>query len=138
MIPPVVIIQLYCFELFFEKHLCLNNRPFVFNNRQLFFILVAIATKSEIKRNSFCQVLTACKILNKSNKDFRDIALLIFSLCCRIASATSSLSENEAKNLQIGDVHLGKFLTLKWDILRTIWLIEVSEGFFFCIFALFL
>ena len=27
-----------------------------------------------------------------------------------------------------------KFLTLKWDISRTIWRIEVSDGSFFCIF----
>ena len=29
MILPAVIIRLYCFKLFFEKHLCLNNRPFI-------------------------------------------------------------------------------------------------------------
>ena len=27
-----------------------------------------------------------------------------------------------------------KFLTLKWDISRTIWRIEVGDGSFFCIF----
>ena len=48
---------------------------------------------------------------------------------------TSYLSENEAKNLQNGDVHLAQILTLKWDILRTIWRIEVRDGsFFFCFF----
>ena len=29
---------------------------------------------------------------------------------------------------------LPKFLTLKWNILRTIWRIEVSDGSLFCIF----
>ena len=47
---------------------------------------------------------------------------------------TSCLSENEAKNLQNGDAILLKFLTLKWNISRTIWRIEVGDGSFFCIF----
>ena len=46
---------------------------------------------------------------------------------------TSYLSENEAENLQNGDVHLAKFVTLKWNISRTIWRIEVGDGSFFCI-----
>ena len=29
---------------------------------------------------------------------------------------------------------LPKFLTLKWNILRTIWRVEVGDGSFFCIF----
>ena len=44
----------------------------------------------------------------------------------------SYFSENEAENLQ--NVILPKFLTLKWNILRTIWHIEVGDGSFFCIF----
>ena len=32
----------------------------------------------------------------------------IFSMSCRIASVTSYLSENEAKNLQNGDVRLAQ------------------------------
>ena len=32
----------------------------------------------------------------------------IFSMSCTIASATSYLSENEAKNLQNGDAHLAQ------------------------------
>ena len=49
-------------------------------------------------------------------------------------------SENEAENLQNGDVHkmatsiLLKLLTLEWDISRTIWHIEVSDSSFLCIF----
>ena len=34
-----------------------------------------------------------------------EILHLIFSLSCRIASVTSYLRENEAENLQNGDVH---------------------------------
>ena len=41
---------------------------------------------------------------------------------------TSCLSENEAKNLQNGDVPLTKLLALEWNISRTIWRIEVSDG----------
>ena len=34
--------------------------------------------------------------------------LSFFSMSCRIASVTSYLSENEAKNLQNGDIHLAQ------------------------------
>ena len=34
--------------------------------------------------------------------------IFILSMSCRIASVTSYLSENEAKNLQNGDVHLAQ------------------------------
>ena len=47
---------------------------------------------------------------------------------------TSYLNENEAENLQNGDVILLKFLTLKWNVSRTVRCIEVSEGSFFFIF----
>ena len=46
----------------------------------------------------------------------------------------SYLSENKAKNLQNGDVHLAKILDFKWDVSRTSWSIEVSDGSFFFIF----
>ena len=41
-------------------------------------------------------------------------------------TVTPYLSENEAENLQNGDVHLA---------LTTIWRIEIGEGSFFCIFC---
>ena len=51
---------------------------------------------------------------------------------------TSYLSENEAKIYKIEMSILLKFLTLKWDISRTIWRIEVSDGsFFFSFLTLF-
>ena len=56
----------------------------------------------------------------------------------KMASVTSYLSENEAKNLQNGEIHLLlNFLTLKWHILRTIWCIDVSNSSFFAFFTLF-
>ena len=63
-------------------------------------ILVAIATKFEIKRNSFAKFQT--------NQIKTHVILHFFSLSCSIASMTSYLSENEAKNLQNGDVHLAQ------------------------------
>ena len=52
----------------------------------------------------------------------------------------SYLSEKVAKNLQKknDDIHLAQFLTLKWDILRTSWCIEVSDSSFFAFFTVFL
>ena len=60
--------------------------------------------------------------------------IFIFSLSCSIVSATSYISENKATNLQNGDVHLFKFLTLKWNISRTILRIETGDSSLFCIF----
>ena len=53
-------------------------------------------------------MFTACKISNKSNKRLLRYCTFIFSMPCRIASVTSYLSENEAKNLQNGDIHLAQ------------------------------
>ena len=50
---------------------------------------------------------------------------------------TSSLSENEAENLQNGDVHLAQIPDFEKDISRIIWHIEVSDGSFFVFFTLF-
>ena len=47
---------------------------------------------------------------------------------------TSYLSENEVKNLKLATSILLKFVTLKWDISRTIWRSEVSDGSLFYIF----
>ena len=55
-----------------------------------------------------CQVLTACKVSNKSNRRLLRYCTFIFSLSCSIASVTSYLSENEAENLENGDVHLAQ------------------------------
>ena len=66
--------------------------------------------------------------------DLLEKCTFIFSMSCSIASVTSYLSENEAKNLQNGDVHIAQIPDLKWNILRTIWRIEVGDGLLFCIF----
>ena len=50
-----------------------------------------------------CSLLTAFKI---SNKRLLRYCSFIFSMSCRIASVASYVSENEAKNLQNGDVYL--------------------------------
>ena len=56
-----------------------------------------------------CLILTACKIPSESNKTLLRYCTLIFSMSCRIASVTSYLSKNEAKNLQNGDIYLAQF-----------------------------
>ena len=71
-------------------------------------ILVAIATKFEIKRRFLWEILTACKISDKSNKKLLRYRTCTFSLSCRIASVTSCLCENEAQSLQNGDFHLAQ------------------------------
>ena len=50
---------------------------------------------------------------------------------------TSYLCKNEAETYKIVKSILLKFLTLEWDISRTIWRIEVSDGLFFAFFMLF-
>ena len=56
-------------------------------------------------------------------------------MSCSIASVTSYLSENEAKNLQNGDVHIAQIPDFEMEnISRTIGRIEVGDGSFFCIF----
>ena len=83
-----------------------------------------------------CFLLTACKISNKSNKRLLRYCTFIFLMSCRIASVTSYLSENEAKNLQNGDVHLAQIPSFGWNISRTIWHIVFSDGSFFALFKL--
>ena len=47
---------------------------------------------------------------------------------------TSFSSENEVETYKMATSILLKFQTLKCDISRTIWRIEVSDGLLFCIF----
>ena len=58
----------------------------------------------------------------------------IFSISCSIASVTSYFIEKEAKIYKMAMSILLKFLTLKWNIWRTIWRTEVGDGSLFCIF----
>ena len=48
-----------------------------------------------------------------------------------VAPVTSYLSENEAKNLQNGNVHLAQIPDFGIEYLENHWLIEVSDGSFF-------
>ena len=47
---------------------------------------------------------------------------------------TSYLSENEAENLQNGDVHLAQIPDFEMEYLETVWLSQVNDGSVFCIF----
>ena len=61
--------------------------------------------------------------------------IFIFPMSCSIASVTSYLSENEAKVYKMATSILLKFLTLKWNISRTIGRIEVGDDSFFLHFS---
>ena len=67
-----------------------------------------------------CQVLTACKVSNKSNRRLLRYCTFNFSLSCSIASVTSYLIENEAENLQNGDVHLAQILDFEMEYLENL------------------
>ena len=125
-ILPAVTTEICCFKLFFEKQFCLNNRPLVFSVIDNHFDF-----RNQILNDAkfLCLLLTACKILNKSKKRLLRYCTFIFSLSCRIASVTSYLSENEARNLQNGDVDLAQISDFETGHLEN-HLIEVSEGFF--------
>ena len=58
----------------------------------------------------------------------------LISLSLRIVSVMSHLCENEAENLENGNVHLAQIPDIGKDISRTIWRIEVSASLVFCIF----
>ena len=65
-----------------------------------------------------CQVLTACEISKKVNRRLLRYYTFIFSLSCSIASVTSYLGENEAENLQNGDVHLAQIPDFEMKYLK--------------------
>ena len=81
--------------------------------------------------------LISSEISNKSNKKLLRYCTFIFSMSCMIVSVTSYLSENEAKNLQNGDVHLAQIPHFEMEYLENYLAIEVSDGsFFFILYAL--
>ena len=47
-----------------------------------------------------------------------EVLRFIFSMPCRIASVTSYLSENEAKNLQNGDIHIAQIPDFEMEYLE--------------------
>ena len=57
-----------------------------------------------------------------------------FSLSCSIASVTSYLSENEAENLQNGDVHLAQIPDFEMEYLEPFGALRSVMPRFFCIF----
>ena len=74
---------------------------------------------NEIRQAKFvCSLPPACKISNKSHKRLRRYCTFIFSMSCRIASVPSHLSENEAKNLQNGKVHLAQIPDFEMEYLE--------------------
>ena len=65
-----------------------------------------------------CLILTACEISHESNKRLLKYCTLIFSMPCSIAPVTSYLSDNEAKNLQNGDIYLAQILDFEMGYLE--------------------
>ena len=72
----------------------------------------------ESQAKFICSLLTACKISNKANKRLMRYCTFIFPMSCSIASVTSYLSENEAKNLQNGDVHIAQIPDFEMEYLE--------------------
>ena len=62
-----------------------------------------------------------CKISNKSNKRLMRYCTFIFPMSCSIAPVTSYLSENEAKYLQNGDVHIAQIPDFEMEYLENHW-----------------
>ena len=124
MILDALTIKLYCFKLFFEKHFCLNNRPFVFSITDNHFDFGCHSNEISNEAKFLCSVLIACKISNRSNKRLLRYFTFIFSLSCGIASVTSYLSENEAETYKMATSILLKFLTLKLHIFCIQWIFK--------------
>ena len=116
-ILPTVALNLYCFKLLFKHHFCLNNRPFVISIIDNNFDSSCHSNKISNEAKFLCHVLTACKVSNKSNRRLLRYCTFIFSLSCSSASVTSYLIENEAENLQNGDVHLAQILDFEMEYL---------------------
>ena len=118
LILPTVAIKLYCFKLLFKHHFCLNNRPFVFSITDNNFDSSCYSNRILNEAKFLCQVLTACKVSNKSSRSLLRYCTFNFSLSCSIASVTSYLIENEAENLQNGDVHLAQIPDFEMEYLE--------------------
>ena len=80
------------FQIIFEKHVCLNNEPFVFSMKDNCVDFGCHSNEIWNQEASLCQVLTACKISNKSNKRLLRYRTFIFFIVlqdcvCDIISA---------------------------------------------------
>ena len=118
LILPAVAIKLYCFKLHFEHQFCLNTRPFAFSIIDNNFDSGCHSNKIWNEAKFLCQVLTACKVSNKSDRRLLRYCTFIFSLSCSIASVTSYFIENEAENLQNGDAHLTQIPVFEMEYLE--------------------
>ena len=131
---PAVIIKLYCFKSFFEKRFSSSNRLFVFLITDNCFDFGCHSNEIRNQAKFLCQGLTACKISNNWTKDSWDIALSFFYCLAGLRLWRPIYLKMRLKTYKMPMSILLKFLTLRWDISRTIWRIEVSDGSFFCVF----
>ena len=84
-----------------------KQKSFVFEQRLIILVLVAIAT--HLKTNESL-LLASNSLQNFKQIEQKTPEILHFHslMSCRIASVTSYLRENEAKDLQNGDLHLAQ------------------------------
>ena len=124
-------------DYYWEKVYCLSKSVFQQNNLKQYSLVINYSRfnyhGNEISNQGkfLCLILTACEISNKSNKRLLKYCIFIFSMPCSIAPVMSYLSEMKLKIYKMAPSILLKFLTLKWDISRTIWRIKDSDGSFF-------
>ena len=90
--------------------------------------------KFKIKRNSFAKFHQPARFQTNRTKDSQDIALSFFHCLSGLRLWRHICVRMRLKTFKMATSILLKFQTLEWDISRTIWRIEVSEGSFFCIF----
>ena len=100
--------QTVLFQITFQTSLLLKEETFCFSIIDNNFDSSCHSNKISNEAKFLCQVLTACKVSNKSNRRLLRYCTFIFSLSCGIASVTSYLIENEAENRQNGDVHFAQ------------------------------
>ena len=79
--------------------------------------MVAIATK--LKRSKIPLPSSNClQSFKKIKQKATEILHFHFSLSCSIASVTSYLIENEAENIQNGDIHLAQIPDFEMEYLE--------------------
>ena len=78
LILRAVAIKLYCSKLHFEHYFCLNNRCFVFSTIDNNFDSGCHSNKIWNEAKFLCQVLTTCKVSNKSNRRLLRYSTFIF------------------------------------------------------------
>ena len=135
LILPVVAFKPYCFKLLLEHHFCLYKRPFCFFQQETNnFISGCHSNKFEMKRNSFANFWHLQSFIQTKQKTPGILHFHFFHCLEVLRLWRHILVKMRLKTYKMMMSILPKFLTLKWNISKTIWRIEVGDGQFFCIF----